>query len=242
MKTCRQLFLLTLFCVSYVSHAQELRGNIVKANVLSGLGKTISLEYERAIVNKISVNASFALMPTSALPYKSIFEIFTGNSTILDDTKLGAYSFALEGRYYVNKKPVLQGVYLAPFVKYSSYNAETKVHYVNAKNQDDYMPIDGKINTVAGGIALGVQWVFANRLTVDWRIFGPYFGGANGNMKGEAVLSTQEQKQVRDDMNDFTEKIPLLKFENEINAQGLTSKVTGPWTGARTGLSIGYSF
>jgi len=148
---------------------------------------------------------------------------------------------ALEGRYYVNKKNVLEGVYVAPFAKFTRYNVDTQVDY-NSSQGKDFIPVAGHFNAFSGGVALGVQWIFANRMSVDWRIIGVGYGSSKGSLTGSKALSVKDQKDIREQLNDLADKLPIVKLKNEVNAEGVKSTIDGPWLGLRTGLSIGYSF
>lgn len=241
MKSIKKAALLALSLGVFNIYAQENSKNIFKLNLLPIVGGTASVEFERAIVGKFSLNGSIAVMPKQSLPFKSIFSKITDDSSIIEATDLGAFSMSFEGRYYVNKKKVLEGVYVAPFFKYTRYNASTEVAY-NVTTTKDILPVHGSINAFTGGLALGVQWVFANHITVDWRIVGLGYGASDGSLRGEAGLSPNEQKDVRNQLDDLSDNLPLLKFKNEVNEDGLRSTIKGPWAGIRTGLSIGYSF
>ncbi len=244
MKTFRYFLLFLFFSISKV-WGQDIPRNIVKFNALPLIGGTASFEYERSISKKISLNGSFAFRPKEKLPFKSTFASITDNTAIIDATRLASTAFALEGRFYVNKKAsLLNGVYLAPYLKYVKYSGNTEVTYTNnLTSSKEKMPIDANLNAFSAGIALGVQWTFSNHLAVDWRIFGPGYGFSSGSFIGHANnLSKTEQNEILEQVNDFTDKIPVLKVKNEISASGLKSTIDGPWFGIRTGLSIGYSF
>lgn len=236
-KTTLFLMFFGVLCVK----AQDNPKNIVKLNVLSAIGSTASVEYERSITSKFSLNGSFALMPNASLPFKSVFSKVTNDSRVIQETNLGAFSMALEGRYYVNNKKTMEGVYVAPFAKFTRYNVDTQVDY-NSSSGKDFIPVAGHFNAFSGGAALGVQWIFSNRMTVDWRIIGLSYGSSKGSLRGEKKLSAKDQKDIRDQLNDLSDKLPIVKLKNEVNADGVKSTIDGPWFGVRTGLSIGYSF
>lgn len=242
MRDLRKMVTLALSCGAFSVFAQELPKNNVKLNLLQFVGKTISVEYERALNNNFSINGTVALMPKGALPFSSSFSSVVDDSSIIEDTKLGAFSLAVEGRYYTSKtKDVMQGFYLAPFVKYSKYDLNTLIEYT-AVDVDSQLPVSGNINAFSGGLAVGLQWIFSNRISLDWRIIGLSYGVSNGTIEGSKVLTAAEQEDIRGQLNDLAADLPILKLESDVNAQGVKSTLKGPWAGIRTGLAIGYSF
>lgn len=242
MKSFKKATLLVLSLGMFNIYGQQAPKNIVKFNLLPLIGGTANVEYERAIAGKFSLNGSVAFMPKQSLPFKSLFSSVTDDSSIINATQLSAFSTAIEGRYYVNKKKVLEGVYVAPFFKYTRYTAHTEVEYNGATSTKELLPLSGSFNAFTGGVAFGVQWVFANHFTVDWRIVGLGYGASNGGLEGKRTLTVKEQKDIRDQLNELADNLPVLKFTNEVNDQGLKSTIKGPWAGVRTGLSIGYNF
>jgi len=214
--------------------------NAVKINLIPLVTRTISLEYERAVADKITLNATIAITPKGDLPFKSQFEDNFDDINIINATKFGAFSAALEGRFYLGRKGAMRGFYIAPFAKYSDYNVKTSISFVESStNVTEYVPISGGISTMTFGFSLGVQWQLAKRITLDWRIIGPNYGFSSGTLEGKKELSAEDQKTVLSHMNDFND-IPLMKFKNEVNSQGAKSTISGPWAGIRTGLSIGF--
>lgn len=216
--------------------------NAVKFNLIPLVTRTISLEYERAVAQKITLNATVAFTPKGDLPFKSQFEDNLDDINIINATKFGSFAAALEGRFYLGRKGAMRGFYIAPFAKYSDYNVQTSISFVESSTKvTEYVPISGSISTMTFGFSLGVQWQLAKRITLDWRIIGPNYGFSSGTLEGKKELSADDQKVVLGHMNDFND-IPFMKFKNEVNSQGAKSTISGPWAGIRTGLSIGFKF
>lgn len=242
MKNVKKIVLTAwVLSASLGSFAQEKPQNNVKLNLIPLIGKTLSLEYERAMNNSFSLNASVGYAPKGSLPFRSSISDLV-ESSIIDATKLGAFSLALEARFYLNKnKGMLEGFYLAPFAKNTKYSLDTQVDYEMMTVKGD-IPVSGDVNAFSGGVAVGLQWIFANRLTLDWRIIGPSYGVSTGTLIGSKSLSSLEQHEVREQLHELASSLPILNLKSEVDAQGVKSTIDGPWAGIRTGLSIGYSF
>lgn len=108
--------IILLFAHPKLVAQENQRSNIVKFNFLSAVGRTANVEYERVLFGKFSLNGNIAVYPKQSLPFKSLLNRVTDNSSIIDVAHMSVFSIALEGRYYVNRKSVLDGVYVAPFV------------------------------------------------------------------------------------------------------------------------------
>lgn len=239
----KKIILLVLCLSVFSSYAQDDSKNLVKVNLFSLLGRTASFEYERVIKDKFSVNATFAVMPKGNLPFKSIIESFTGESSILNATQLSAISSVLEVRYYISrKKSMFRGLYVAPFVKYSNYKPSTKIVYNIRTKVSGEIPFEGDLNVFNAGVSLGAQWLFGDRWSLDWRVVGFSYGSVSGRLSGKKEITNSEQIEILDQINDFSSDFGGFKFKTEINNHGVSSKINGPWYGVRTGLAIGYRF
>lgn len=244
MNVLKKISLALMVLGAFGANAQDAPKNNVKLNLLPLVGSTISVEYERALNKDFSLNGTVALMPKGSLPFSSSISSLADDSAILDATKLGAFSLALEGRYYTSRtKEAMRGFYLAPYVKYSTYNINSRVDFdVPSTNTKSDIPISGNLNAFSGGVAVGLQWIFSNRISLDWRIIGVSYGGSSGSLKGHKALTTEEQEEVRNQLNNLSSDLPVIKLKNEVNGEGVKSTISGPWAGLRTGLAIGYSF
>ena len=113
------------------TYDDEEQRNIVKLNVAAFALKTFSVQYERALGRKTSLALGFRATPKSHLPFKSTIEsIIDDEETWRNVRNLETGSFAItpEFRYYLGKQD-RRGFYLAPFVRYSHYEAEMPFIY-----------------------------------------------------------------------------------------------------------------
>lgn len=232
------VFLSGIFGLSSLK-AQE-KSNLLKLNLWPLVVSNVSLEYERSIGERISLNGTLSLRPKAALPFESIWEsAFDDVNNILDQAKLGAFSITPELRFYIGNRGILNGFYIAPFVKYSNYNLTTEIS-VNETNYQKVVPISGSLDAFTGGIAIGNQWHLGKDIYLDWRIIGPNYGFNNGNFQGKATLNVDEQREIKKQLDDFDSS--LMHLRKEVNADGVTITSSGAFAGVRTALSIGYRF
>lgn len=221
-------------------YSQE-KTNLVKLNLFPLTAGNLSIEYERPIAKRITVNGTLSWRPQASLPYKSIWEsIVEDEEGVLETAKLGAFSMTPEVRFYLGKKDVFKGFYIAPFIKYSHYNTKLNVSYDDEFGVEKNLPIEGGLNALTGGFSVGNQWHLSKNLSLDWRIIGPNYGFSNGKFESKTNLNSIEQQEIREQLGDLD--LVIVKTELEVNGDGATLRTKGGFTGIRTALSIGYRF
>ena len=230
------------------TYDDEEQRNIVKLNVAAFALKTFSVQYERALGRKTSLALGFRATPKSHLPFKSTIEsIIDDEETWRNVRNLETGSFAItpEFRYYLGKQD-RRGFYLAPFVRYSHYEAEMPFIYditdptTNTVLAQDVMPLAGSMNTYTAGIMIGSQWRLSKQFYLDWWILGPNFGASKGKIDGTKNLSAYEQQDLREQLSDLD--IPLTDYSYEVTDTGAKMDFDGGWAGVRAGLCIGFRF
>lgn len=215
--------------------------NLIKINALALVTGNFSVQYERSISKKITVGGSVNYMPNRKLPFSNKIEDFVNDETTvsqLQSIELSSFSITPEVRYYFGKE-VFKGFYIAPFIRYGSYSLKFPVNYTY-ENQSLAIDLDGKVNAISGGIAIGAQWKIAKDFYLDWMIMGPHYGFSNGNLSGNQNLNEYEQMAINEALNDLD--IPLIDYTYEVNDRGTKINIKGPWAGLRASVGIGYRF
>lgn len=229
------LFTVQGFAQIQKTAAPDTGKNLIKLNFASLALKTFSVQYERAVYKKVSVGLGVRIMPKGSLPFSSSFDSIDDQ---LGSLELGNVAITPEIKFYMGKG-VFKGFYVAPFLRYTNYNASINYEFESG-NTPEIMPLSGKINTFTGGVLLGAQWRIANKIYFDWSIFGPQYGFSSGELKGVRTLNAQEQQDLSDELNDID--LPVGKVKSTVTANGATVKFDGPWAGIRANLGIGYRF
>lgn len=223
------LFLL-LFFVATANAQEKVRKefkNTIKYNVTNPFifGKdVVILGYERVLNKHHTLMVNFG---RTALPKIASFNADSIN--LMRSNKNSGLNFSAEYRFYlgkVNKYNAPRGVYLAPFYSYNSFRKEntwslTKFDYNGEVNTD----LSLKVQTV--GVELGYQFVFWNRLAVDFVMLGPGFANYKLNAGINTTLSPANKLELFQNINDYlTEKLPGYNFvipENEFTTTGSCS-------------------
>lgn len=216
--------------------------NMVKLNLLALGLKNVTVQYERAVAKKVSVAATFRLMPKGSIPLKSTFINLADDPDVerqINNLNIGNFAFMPEVRYYFSKKGALRGFYLGLFASIANYDADVAIEYDN-NGKTETIPMTGKINTFTGGLMIGSQFRLSDKFYLDWWILGPNYGSSKGDLTGKKTMDAVEQQDLRDELADLD--IPLTEFTYTVNGSGATMNFKGPWAGLRSGLCIGFRF
>jgi len=237
--------ILLLTCVSGAIAQQKDEAeqkNIVKINLFALALKNISIQYERAVGKKISIAGLIRLMPKGSIPFKSAIKNAVDDPDTekqVENTRVGNFAFTPEVRYYVGRKGALHGFYIAGFTTIANYTAELPYQYTDAGTTKT-IPMSGNVTTFTGGIMFGSQWKLGKRVNLDLWIIGPNYGTSNGKLSGQKALTPSEQSSLRSEFDDLD--IPFTKTSYDVNANGATLFIKGPWAGIRSGLCVGFAF
>jgi len=136
----------------FLIHESATAQGVLKINILSPIVKTINVQYEQAA----SATSSFQL---------GFFYTGVSNS----GTTFKGFGVTPEYRFYLSDTEAPQGVYVAPFVRYMSFKLE-----------DEDSSSKAHFNAFGGGLILGKQWIFKEKVALDLFI-GPSY--SSGNVK-----------------------------------------------------------
>jgi len=227
------------------------RRNAVKVNLFSFAFRSVSLQYERGLNEKMSVSLGIRLMPKGALPLQTsirnamdIEEDDTANAGIdfVNNAQISNWAVTPEFRYYLGKKP-LSGFYIAPFLRVGGYGIDWHYEYERNDGTEKSIHLKGRSTAFSAGILLGAQWHLNSHILLDWWIFGPQYG--NYNVKLEAVSDfsdlTDAEKQ---DLETTIEGIGYngKNFEATVTNTNMKASNKLGFPGLRTGFCIGYTF
>jgi len=150
----RTILVFTLLMAAFVSaFAQGERTNVVKINLFSPIVSTVSVFYEKALSDQNSFQINF---------------FYTGAS--IEDTQFRGFGLTPEYRFYLSENKVAPaGFYLGPFLRYQNFNLSA-----NDGSQDD---AEATLSTFGGGVLVGGQWLFKDKIALDLFIGPSYNAG-----------------------------------------------------------------
>lgn len=233
------------------SSSAEDEQNLVKVNVAALALKTFSFQYERAVGKKISVALGYRFMPKSGVPFKGGIKSLVDDEqtkTTIDNFKTSNFAITPEVRFYMGEG-VFRGFYVAPFVRYARYNVEGPFEFdvtipttPNPTTTKETMFFSGDVNTYTGGVLIGAQWKLSKLVYLDWWILGPNYGASKGGIAGKRSLNALEQQELRAQIGDFVDDLPIVKATYNVDANGANIDFKGPWAGLRGGINVGFRF
>lgn len=220
--------------------------NIVKWNVAALITKSYSFQYERAVSNNIAVALGYRNMPKSSIPFKGTINDAVDDlqtERTIDNFKTSNFAITPEVKFYLGKKGVFHGFYLAPYVSYAKYSGEGPFQFdIPQLNRTETMFFKGDINTYTAGLKLGAQFQLSKLIYLDWWIIGPNYGSAKGDLYSQRNSNALEQQVIKQEIDDLIEDLPLIKASSTVDANGANIRIKGPWAGVRGGLNVGFRF
>ncbi len=125
-----------------------LQAQVLKINILSPIVRTLNVQYEQVLSGTSSFQVGFFYTG-----YEEDGDSFTG------------FGITPEYRFYLSETEAPEGVYLAPFLRYQSLKLEND--------------LDGKgtYSSFGGGLILGKQWIFKEKVVLDIFIGPSYSSG-----------------------------------------------------------------
>jgi hypothetical protein len=151
MKVSSKISIILLMLISALllqTRAVAQKGNVLKINIFSPIAKTFNIQYER----KVSSSSSFQLGF-----YYSGFSI--------TETDFSGIGITPEYRFYLSDTEAPNGVFVAPFIRYQNFSVS---------NGTD----KGTLTTLGGGLIIGKQWIFKEKVALDIFI-GPKYSSRN---------------------------------------------------------------
>ena len=124
--------------------------NVIKLNLFSPIVRTVSGFYENAFSENTSAQLGF---------------FYTGVS--IDDTKFSGFGITPEIRFYLSETSAPQGFYAAPFIRYQNFDLT-----------EESTDAQATLSNFGGGLVIGKQWIFKERIALDAFIGPSYVSGS----------------------------------------------------------------
>lgn len=144
-------FLIPLLLSPNDTRAQS---QVIKLNFLSLVIKTLNVSYEKVLDTNNSMQLGV---------------YFTGASS--GDTDFTGFGITPEYRFYLSETEAPNGVYVAPFLRYSSLTVENEVTISKAT-----------LSSFTGGLVIGRHWIFNEKVSFDV-FLGPKYSSSSIKLK-----------------------------------------------------------
>ena len=132
--------------------------HVIKLNLFSPIVRTVSGFYENAFSETTSAQLGF---------------FYTGTS--IDDTKFSGFGITPEIRFYLSETTAPEGFYAAPFIRYQNFDLT-----------DESTDSRATLNNFGGGLLIGKQWIFKERIALD-AFIGPSYVSGSLKVKSEGT-------------------------------------------------------
>lgn len=228
--------------------SSEVKKNFFKVNLTALAIKNYSVQYERVLNKSFSVALAYRAMPSTTIPFKNAILNIIGDDDpgikrTLETFKLSNSAITPEIRFYPGKKGYGRGFYLAPFYRYATFKTnDLNINYNDSTGSNTFIKLSGKLNSNTGGLLFGLQHSIGKNFVYDLWFFGPHIGSGSGNFIGisGSPLNANEQREIRNELENID--IPFTDKTINVNGNGASLKLSGPWGGLRAGLSLGLKF
>lgn len=228
-----------------LSPVYQSRRNLVKFNFTGLLLKNYQFQGERVLNKTLSLGLSYGFIPEGGIPWLDNIESLVDDEEFMDtlgDATISYNAITPELRIYMGKG-YGKGFYLAPFYRHSKYGfGNVSITFEADGLESRNLAMNGELKGNSFGLLLGTQFNLGNRLVLDWWILGPHYGGSKGRLVGRSdqPLSQMEQDSLREELEALD--VPLVDVTYEVDQNGATMDIDGPWAGIRAGFSLGLRF
>lgn len=243
----KKILISFLLIVSYLLNAQvdsiQQRKNIIKYNVTAPLlwgSKNFIVNYERLISDKSSINLSIGFRS-----FPKLIGVGKTDSAFLvrEHENKGGINIYVDFRRYIlseNKYAAPHGLYFSPYINYLHNSIENRIGTYYSDLAEVLITTD--INIISAGIELGYQFIFWNRLVVDFCFLGPSLShySVKLTLDGNSNLEDFELLQKYEDI--LRERYPitnLLLSDFHLEKTGVISKFS---FGYRYYIKLGFLF
>lgn len=127
------------------AYAQQ---NAIKLNIFSLAISTYNISYERAINDNGSFQLGF---------------FYLGHKW--GETSFNGFALTPEYRYYFDE--VLNGFYVAPYLRYQNYSLKESYVGIDSLGNSVDREAKGSISLFGGGLVAGHQWLLGEHFTID---------------------------------------------------------------------------
>jgi hypothetical protein len=216
--------------------------NVIKFNPTPMLAldlRNVTFAYERLLKN----NQSMAFQ-AGYLVFNLAEDTLAGLIKITDRSRFGV-NLAVDYRYYPfqrNKRPAPDGLYVGGYAQYYGLRAENKFDILPLEI-DEEGKIISSMNFTNLGVEIGYQFVFWERMTLDFILFGPSMSLFSGNLTIEGDLSQEQIENIDEELvNKLVDRFPFMAMIYSPDNLKFTGDKTSFGTGFRYSIQIGFHF
>jgi len=218
------------------------RNTVVKFLPVNIFAESYSFEVERMINGKNAITLGIGIPTNRSIMGKYGLDA----SSDMKEVKLGTMHIRAAYRHYTGKSMLPKGFYIEPYLKYQKINVTANAQFTDPQNQVYTADISTpKLNTLNIGFQMGVQYLIAKRVTLDFYFLGLEGGMLSGSLNARvnpanhiADLRDEVEKSINDLPGFLRKKLVVTEDGSSVNVKA--SSIAFPWL--RSGISIGIAF
>ncbi|HEY3385677.1 MAG TPA: hypothetical protein VGK46_04145 [Saprospiraceae bacterium] len=217
---------------------EKVRKNTIRFNLTNPMifgDRSLVLGYERTL----GEHQSFSInMGQASLPKFGLFDFGSDSSVVATkSSKDKGFNVTGDYRFYLaseNKHRAPRGLYIGPYASHVFMGRENTWN-LNTETFQGQVNSEFKFNMTAVGAQLGYQFVFWNRLALDFVLLGPGIAWYSLEAKLDTTLDPDDESALYEKLNEILEeKFPGYTFALD--------DVEFKKTGTSNTTSIGYRY
>ncbi len=230
-------------------HGKDLK-NALKLNLPPFFFKTYSLQYERSMLRNFSacVQAgynsqlhlgSYINQVMNNVPNKQLEKIRAKVSLTELYTTSNMY-FTPELRLYISRKGSPHGLYIAPYLRFSSSRVYATFIYKDSNSAAIPIVFTGSLRSTHPGVMLGYQRSIFKRFVIDVWLAGLQFGSSKASFDANADFGKIDKQGFTDFVQDnFKYGDVTVTVDSDAHAK---IDYSGKSYGFRSGIWVGFRF
>lgn len=244
-------FLLAAFVLSSaIIFAQK---NATKINLLPGPAFLMfGLSQERAISERMSLQATIKYMPSVKFPASNYLGASYNGETAnpFANSKNSGMGAVVELRIYGKEKKALRGFYWGPYLTFNTFNVKSSPFPGQFKD-DNGVTYKGDIQQTinltmfGGGLEIGIQKLFKDKIALDWTILGLGLGSVNmnGTIVATNTSSNFDFRNYTKDINSATQGFEqFIPIKKTIEPEKVSMSINALAPILRMGLALGIGY
>ena len=148
-------------------------------------------------------------------------------------------------RMYIGKKS-MKGFYFEPYLKYLDNTAVINTDFDIGTSTRPFI-VTSDYSGVGIGAQLGVQFVIAKRVVIDWYLLGPEANSSKHALTAQetgsgAAWNSIEAADAQNEIQNFINDIPILGDNTTVTVNAAQRNVKTQFSGFLPGIRSGISF
>jgi hypothetical protein len=166
------------------------------------------------------------------------------------DVSMEIMSFHFGYRHYLSRKKFMKGFYLEPYAKYLKHESEG-IGSATLDTRLAQMRFNNDFRSIGAGVQLGVQFLIARRVAIDFYFLGPEISTGKDHFNAVEISNIipwthLEAAEAERSIRELLDDVPFIGDRTTVTVDRANKSVSADFKGflpgIRTGISIGLAF